>query len=127
MFIWANIPLGFHKIRKANMEKKLSKLEEAMTNMLNTQAALGTQMIKLSERQSKSEASFLKQMASLSERQSKSEASFLKQMATISERHVPLSERQTQSEKMIIDILNEHTRILNNLPDAIIEKIGFTR
>jgi predicted nucleic acid-binding Zn-ribbon protein len=91
------------------MEKKLSKLEEAMTNMLNTQAALGTQMITLSERQSKSEASFLKQMASLSER------------------HATLSERQTQSEKMIIDILNEHTRILNNLPDAIKEKIGFTR
>jgi predicted nucleic acid-binding Zn-ribbon protein len=109
------------------MEKKLSKLEEAMTNMLNTQAALGTQMITLSERQSKTEASFLKQMASLSERQSKSEASFLKQMASLSERHATLSERQTQSEKMIIDILNEHTRILNNLPDAIKEKIGFTR
>jgi len=84
------------------MEKRLNKLEEAMTNMLNTQTALGTQMITLSERQSKSESSFIKQIASL-------------------------SKRMMQSEKMIIDILNEHTRILNNLPDAIIERVGLTR
>jgi len=84
------------------MEKRLNKLEEAMTKMLNTQTALGTQMIALSERQSNSEASFIKQIASL-------------------------SKRMMQSEKMIIDILNEHTRILNNLPDAIIERVGLTR
>ena len=84
------------------MEKRLNKLEEAMTKMLNTQTALGTQMIALSERQSNSEASFIKQIASL-------------------------SKRMMQSEKMIIDILNEHTRILNNLPDAIIERVGFSR
>jgi len=102
------------------MENRLSKLEEAMTNMLNTQTALGTQLIALSERQAKSETSFIHQMASISERQAKSETSFIKQMAS-------LSERQAKSEKMIIDILNEHTRILNNLPDAIKEKVSFTR
>jgi len=123
------------------MEKKLSKLEEAMTNMLNTQAALGTQMIQLSERQAKTESSFIQQMAAISERQAKIESNYLEQLSvlserhntlserhnTLSERHNTLSERQTESEKMIIDILNEHTRILNNLPDAIKDKIGFTR
>jgi predicted nucleic acid-binding Zn-ribbon protein len=98
------------------MEQKLSKLEEAMTNMLNTQAALGTQMIALSERQARTESNFIQQMTALSERHN-----------ALSERHNTLSERQTQSEKMILDVLNEHTRILNNLPEAIKEKIGFTR
>lgn len=110
------------------MDNKLSKLEEAMTNMLNTQAALGTQTILLSERQAKTESNFIQQMAAISERQAKTEANFIQQMAALSERHNVLSERHntlSDRQKMILDILNEHTRILTNLPDAIKEKIGF--
>jgi len=102
------------------MENKFSKLEEAMLNMLNTQTALGSQMIAISERQARTEATFLSQLASQSERHEK-------RHEELSERYEALSERQMNSEKIIIDILNEHTRILNNLPEAIKEKIGFTR
>jgi ABC-type transporter Mla subunit MlaD len=109
------------------MENRLNKLEEAMTNMLNTQAALGSQTIALSERQAKSEAAFLQQMASFSERQAKSEAAFIQQMASFSERQAKSEAAFTQQLASLVDILHEHTRILNNLPNAIKEKIGFTR
>jgi hypothetical protein len=79
------------------------RLEEAMTNLLQNQAILV-----------QNQAAFLARAAEMDQRFAESERHFKEQFSRIEERF-----------SRIEAILLEHNRILQALPDAIREKIGF--
>ena len=77
----------------------MDKLEQAVINLLETQAVMQNQMAKLAERQVDND----------------------KRWFEVKEEQVKIREELNQ----VINILNEHTVLLRNLPEAIKEKIGF--
>jgi uncharacterized protein involved in exopolysaccharide biosynthesis len=93
------------------------KLEEALTNMLQSQAALMQNQTALMQNQ----AAFLARVAETDTRIAETNARIAETNARIAEMDRINSERFGRIEAL----LREYNRILAALPDAIREKIGF--
>ena len=86
------------------------RLEEALANLIQSQAAL-----------TQSQATLMQNQATLTQTQ----AAFVARMSEIDARVAEMDRLNAERFARIEALLLEHNRILQALPDAIREKIGF--
>jgi len=98
-----------------HIKDNTSKLEEAMTNMLLTQSTLQTLIVQQAEKSTKNEEIFLRN----EEKFLKNEEKFLKMEKKLQENEEKFEKKLEERFQMIITLIN-------NLPETIKERIGFT-
>lgn len=103
--------------KKVASQNGHDRLEEAIALLIQNEAALAARLVDSDKRQ-----------AEIDKRQAENERLHLKNDRRWLKLKQQSDERFARIEKdmaSIIQVLNEHTRILERLPDALREKIGF--
>jgi isopenicillin N synthase-like dioxygenase len=121
---------------------RVDRLEQAIVNLLENQIAMQNQLTLSQTNANNQMASFQNQLTLSQTNANNQMANFNSQMTSFQNQMTKLAERQLENDKgwfevkaeqikireelnQIIDILRKHTAILENLPNAIKERIGF--
>jgi predicted nucleic acid-binding Zn-ribbon protein len=110
-------PVEVRLAKKVTSQNGHNRLEEAIALLIQNEAALAARLVESDKRHAESD-----------QRHAENERLHLEYERRWLELKQQSDERFARVEKdiaSIIQVLNEHTRILERLPDALREKIGF--